>query len=97
MMSGNDAPPITVMKSRRLMAISRPTRSTNGNAVLGTGPSGPRSVPGQTATSGQVRMMSVHPSTTDILLQGRHVCFVPEGDSCSAANRALFDHLVGAS
>jgi hypothetical protein len=34
-------------------------------------------------------------STSDIFGAWRHVCFVPQGDICSAANRGLFDHLVG--
>src|SRR5262249_53777096 len=40
--------------------------------------------------------MPALPSKADIRLTLRHVRFVPLADICSAANCALFDHLVGA-
>jgi hypothetical protein len=41
--------------------------------------------------------MSALPPKADIVKRDRHVCFVPKADSCTAAKKRLFDHLVGAS
>jgi len=39
--------------------------------------------------------MSALPPKADIRWLCLYVRFVPKADSCNAANRALFDHLVG--
>ena len=36
------------------------------------------------------------PPLADIFSDRGHVSKVPDSDSCTAANKALFDHLVGA-
>ena len=41
--------------------------------------------------------MSELPATTDIAPTSRKVAEVPKADSCSAANRLLFDDLTGGS
>src|SRR5215469_18541557 len=52
---------------------------------------------GQKRTLGHVRAMSALPPKADIDQHGRHVRFVPEADSCTAAILSLFEHLVGAA
>ena len=52
---------------------------------------------GSKADIGKVRPMSALPPKADIGTQSWNVRFVPKADSCSAAKRSLFDHLVGAS
>ena len=41
--------------------------------------------------------MSALPPKADKERTSRYVRFVPKADSCSAAKRILFDHLVGAA
>jgi hypothetical protein len=50
---------------------------------------------GQKQTSRPEISMSALPPKADIAGRQFDVCFVPGADSCSAAKKALFDHLVG--
>src|SRR5712664_885135 len=60
-------------------------------------PERPMSVRGQKRKWWHFQNMSAVPPTTEIRRGERHVCFVPEADSCNCNKKTvLFDHLVGA-
>jgi hypothetical protein len=67
---------------------------TVSNRIVGSGTS--MSGLGQKQTFAVQKAMSALPPKADIGTQSRNVRFVPQPDSCSAANTSSFDHLVGA-
>src|SRR6516225_1143510 len=50
---------------------------------------------GSLAEIASPKRKSALPPKADVRRANQHVGFGPQGDSCGAANNALFDHLVG--
>jgi hypothetical protein len=52
---------------------------------------------GQKQTFKRLRLMSALPPKADMDRHSYNVRFVPKADSCTAAQRSLFDHFIGAA